>query len=202
MRKELYLLLSFVLLVAPRFANAQKNERNKSTINKSSFYIPKGLNIEYKNLYTGIYEIKKDAINKSDHLLLNNSICFTTYEDLGMGYRGYLYVYKPNTHNLVKDRQFKHNYLYSSAAIFIIDRRTNRIFAVDKPEWYDQKGTLITVASMYSINESLYNPLKNIYEKGDQLKNDILLTQFYYRSLVNNGKNGTILPDGWWKMKK
>jgi hypothetical protein len=70
MRKELYLLLSFVLLVAPRFANAQKNERNKSTINKSSFYIPKGLNIEYKNLYTGIYEIKKDAINKSDHSVL------------------------------------------------------------------------------------------------------------------------------------
>jgi len=175
-----------------------KNDSAFIIIDKTTYCIPKAESIDFKNSFPAIYEINKDSIKKSDGLDLHRFIYFTTYDDVGMGYRGYLYVFDTRKKILIKDRQFKHNYLYSSAAIFVIDRRTNKIFSIDKPGWYDKKNTAIVSASMYSIAGNKFKFFKNIYDScGDA--EDTSIIRFYRRSLMNNGKHGKVLPENWWK---
>lgn len=103
--------------------------------------------INYKNPFQAIYQINNSSIVKSYNLLLNNLVYFATCEDLGTGYRGYLYVLDIKKHKLIYDRSFKHNYLYSSVGIFIIDRHNKKVFSIGKPEWYEKKQTEFTAAA-------------------------------------------------------
>ena len=129
----------------------------------------------------------------------NNLIFFTTYYDVGMGYRGFLFVFDINKKRLVRDGDFKKNYLFSAQGVFFIDTVTNKIFTINKPDWYRHpKIGFTTSASMYAIRDDHFKYLKAIYEIGE-LYEDSSLTKFYQRSLSNNGKRGKIVPVSWQK---
>ena len=175
-----------------------KNDSLYIVADKKVYAIAKDTSINYKNPFAAIYQIGKDSITRSYSLVLNNLVYFTTYEDLGQGYRANLYVFDAKTHRLVYNQAFKHYYLYSSAAIFIIDRNNNKIFSIGKPGWYERKQTLVTSASMYSAYGSHFKFYKNIYEGGDKTDRTALM-KFYHHSLTNNAKRGLTLPENWWK---
>jgi len=165
---------------------------------KSIYCIKRDMTIDYKHSYAGIYEILGDSIKKSYSLAINNLIYFTTYADGSIGHKGYLYVFDRNKRTLVTDRDFKHNYLYSFWGMFIIDRKTNKIFSIN-PGWYDEKTVPVVAASMYAVKGAKFKFYKFIYQQFNNVQQDSNIVKFYHKSLVNNGKNGFMLPERWWK---
>lgn len=178
-------------------------ENNKYlTFDTLKFLIPKNININSSNVYSGIYEIKGNSFKRHKSLILNNHAFLTTSEDLGRGIRGYLYVFDIRNKSLIKDSTFKRNSLYSSAGIFIIDRNTHRIFSVDKPEWYDAKQENIIPASISYIKGNYFENLKNVYKVGDEVPTDTSLISFFNKSMATNSKDVFPLPNDWWKPNK
>ena len=178
-------------------------ENNKYlTFDTLKFLIPKDLNINSSNVYSGIYEIKGTSFKRHKSLIFNNHAFITTSKDLGRGIRGYLYVFDIRNKSLIKDSTFKRNSLYSSAGIFIIDRNTNRIFSVDKPEWYDAKQENIIPASISYIKGGYFENLKNVYKVGDEIPTDTSLVSFFNKSMATNSKDVLSLPSDWWKPNK
>lgn len=178
-------------------------ESNKYlTFDTLKFLIPKDLNIESSNVYSGIYDLKEKSFKRHKSLIFNNHAFLTTSEDLGKGIRGYLYVFDIRNKALIKDSTFKRNSLYSSAGIFIIDRKTNRIFSVDKPEWYDAKQQNIIPASISYIKGGYFENLKNVYMVGDEVPTDTALVSFFNKSMAANSKDVLPLPNDWWKSNK
>jgi hypothetical protein len=178
-------------------------ENNKYlTFDTLKFLIPKNLNINSSNVYSGIYEIKGNSFKRRKSLIFNNHAFLTTSEDLGKGIRGYLYVFDIRNRLLIRDSTFKRNSLYSSAGIFIIDRNTNRIFSVDKPEWYDAKQQNIIPASISYIKGNYFENLKNVYKVGDEVPTDTSLVSFFHKSMAANSKDVLPLPNDWWKPNK
>lgn len=178
-------------------------ENNKYlTFDTLKFLIPKNLNINSSNVYSGIYEIKGNSFRRHKSIIFNDHAFLTTSEDLGKGIRGYLYVFDNRTKSLVKDSTFKRNSLYSSAGIFIIDRNTNRIFSVDKPEWYDAKQENIIPASISVVKGGYFVNLKNVYKVGGEVPTDTSLVSFYNKAMATNSKDVLPLPNDWWKPNK
>ena len=128
---------------------------------------------------------------------MNNLIYFTTYGD-GIGHKGYLYVFDPNKKKLVREMEFKHNYLYSFWGMFVIDRKTNKIFSVN-PGWYDQQTVPIVAASMYSIKGGNFKLHKLVYDRLDHIQQDTTIVRFYHKSLADNAKHGLLFPKEGWK---
>jgi len=158
-------------------------------INKKSYCIPGDAGINYKHALPGIYQISNRSIKRNYGLFLNNKIYFTTYDDVGKGHRGYLYIFDMKNKSFINDKEFKRDYLYSSAGVFIIDTGMNRIFTINNPEWYDKNKTFSTCASMYSVSGKHYKFFRNIYETGEQT-DDSLLVKFFDKSLTNAERNG------------
>jgi len=175
-----------------------KDDSAYLTINKKTFILNNVAGIESKNSYPAICEILGDSLKRVDALVLGNYIYFTTYTDLGTGYRGFFYVYDIEKKQLIKDPDFKHSYLYSSIATFIIDKNTHKIFSVNKPNWFFKNGKWFVSACMYAIKGNKFNFYKNVYEYGEN-DDDNFLIKFYHKSLANNAKNGKTLPKNWWK---
>ena len=178
-----------------------KNDSICFMVNRKSFCLPKRAGIDYRHTFDGLYEINGARLKKSDCVILNHLIYFTTYDDVGRGHRGYLYVFDTKTKTLVKDSEFNRNFLYSAAGIFIIDKKTDKVFCVSKSGWFDRKQIAIVYASMYSIDGANFRVSRIVYEKSDDLESDTSVVNFYYKGLSNNAKGGIILPKDWWKEK-
>ncbi|MFB0493888.1 hypothetical protein ABID99_000125 [Mucilaginibacter sp. OAE612] len=178
-------------------------ENNKYlTFDTLKFLIPEDLNIDLSHVYSGIYEIKGNSFKRHKSLIFNNHAFLTTCEDLGKGIRAYLYVFDIRSKSLIKDSTFKRKFLYSSAGIFIVDRKTNRIFSVDKPEWYDAKEENIIPASISYIRGDYFENLKNVYKVGDEIPTDTSLVSFFNESMAASSKDVLLLPNDWWKPNK
>ena len=178
-------------------------ENNKYLIfDTLKFLIPKNLNIDSSNVYSGIYEVKGGSFKRYKSIIFNNHAFLSTSEDLGKGIRGYLYVFDIRNKSLVKDSTFKRNSLYSSAGIFMIDRNTDRIFSVDNPEWYDAKQQNIIPASISYIKGGYFEYLKNVYKVGNEVPTDTSLVTFFKQSMTTNSKVVLPLPNDWWKSNK
>jgi len=172
------------------------------TFDTLKFLIPKDVNINSGNVYSGIYEIKGNSFKRHKSLIFNRHVFLTTFEDLGMGIRSRLYVFDICNKSLIRDTAFNRYYLYSSAGIFIIDRSTQRIFSVDKPEWYDARQTSIITASISYIKGNHFENLKNVYKVGDEVTTDTSLVSFFTQSMAPESKDVLPLPDDWWKPGK
>ncbi|MGZ3753526.1 MAG: hypothetical protein ACXVAU_19730, partial [Mucilaginibacter sp.] len=155
-------------------------------INNKTYCIQKDTTISIKMPFAGIYEIKNDSIKRSRSMVLNNWRLFVTYEDVGFGYRGQLYVFDVKKKKLIRDAQFNRNYLYSARGIFIIDKsnHSNKIFAIDKPRYYEEKGRFITYADLYSIGPKKFNYIRSIPGVEELTESDSLIIKFYDKDLA------------------
>ena len=165
------------------------------------FPVPDSFNVTLTNVYNGIYEVKSNALVRRKVLISNNLAFFTTFEDLGKGIRAYLYAFDVSHKSFVRDSSFRRNYLYSAAGIFVIEPRTNRIFAVDKSEWYDAKQQNILPASIYEVRGGYYENIKNVYKVADEVPVDTALLSFFKNSAKVHGRGVFILPNNWSDVK-
>jgi hypothetical protein len=174
-----------------------KNDSICIVVDKKTYKMPRDTDIICDSSFAGIYEVGKDSIKKSRVLMHNNLIFFTTYYDVGMGNRGFLFVLDINKKRLVRDDNLKEKYLYSGVGVIFIDTVTNTIFTIEKPDWYEHpKIGFTTRASMYVIKGDRFKYLKQYYEVGE-LYEDSSLVKFYQKSLANNGKHGKTVPASW-----
>ena len=95
----------------------------------------------------------------------------------------------------------KHNYLYSSAGIFVIEPDSNKIFSVDREAWYDAKQKEIVPASLYVVREGNFKHIKNVYQFGNEVPGDTSLLSFFKNSITSDGGRAFMLPDSWWKTR-
>jgi len=150
--------------------------------------------------YKGILEVDPNGIvYKKQAVLFNDYVLFSTYEDLGQGYRGYLYAFRKSDGVLANEPELKRNYVYSSAGIFIIDNKTNKLFAINRPQWYDKKQLLITTVSMFSLESNKFKNNLNVYAEGTLTETDRSIADFFWKSLSDNAKRAQLLPDDWSK---
>jgi len=162
--------------------------------------IPDTTDITAENIYAGIYELKKGYLIRHKFLVAKNTLFLCTFDDVGMGYRAYLYVYDLTHRCFIRDPSFDQNYLYSSAGIFVIDRHT--IFVPGKSEWYDAKSEGIIPASLYAIRGRYFRFVKNVYEKGDRSPNDTTGLLSFVNASISEVSNKVLpLPSDWWKAK-
>jgi len=174
-----------------------KNDSICIVVDKKTYKMPRDTNIICDSSFAGIYEVGKDSIKKSRVLVRNNLIFFTTYYDVGMGNRAFLFVLDINKKRLVRDDNLKEKYLYSGVGVIFIDTVTNTIFTIEKPDWYEHpKIGFTTRASMYIIKGDRFKYVKQYYEVGE-LYEDSSLAKFYRRSLANNGRHGKTVPANW-----
>jgi hypothetical protein len=103
--------------------------------------------------------------------------------------------------SLMKDSEFHHDYLYSSAGIFFIDVKSNKLFVVGKPEWYDAKKENILPASLYIIKERMLVNEKNVYQVGSDIPSEANLLLFFKNSISSSSVGVFELPKNWWKTK-
>ena len=178
-------------------------ENNKYlTFDTVKVLIPKNLNIDSSNIYNGIYEISGNFFKRRKFLVFNNLAFLTTFEDLGIVSRSHLYVFDIKKKSFVRDSTFKRAYLVSTAAIFMVDRISNRIFIVGKPQLYDAKQEVIVPASLYSIKGGYFEYMKNVYKVGNEVPTDTSLVSFFNKSMATNSKDVLPLPNDWWKPNK
>lgn len=134
-------------------------------------------------------------------MVFNGYAMVTTFEDLGMGIRGYLYVFNTRNKLLIRDTAFQRAYLYSSAGIFIIDPVSEKIFSIDKPEWYDKKNEGIIPASIDCIKGPYFKDLRIVYKVGSEIPEDKALISFFKGAMDGDSREALGLPKDWWKTK-
>lgn len=100
-------------------------------VNDSFIMVPKKLVVNYDSVYAGIYFINKNDIKPTFSTRLNDFIYFTTYDNVGLGYRGYLYAFDLKTKLLINSESHNESYIQSSGGIFFLDKKY--IFSVAKP---------------------------------------------------------------------
>lgn len=164
------------------------------------FPIPKNVSLSSKNIFDGIYEISSNELIKKRAVIHHSFAFITTYENLGMGFSGYLYVFGRRNKTLVFDSEFKHNYLYSAGGIFIINQDGSKIFSVGKPEWYYAKGEEIIPASIVTIKNDHFVYLKNVYIAANEIPSINGLKFFFSKALAEDSTIHT-LPGDWWKVR-
>jgi len=165
------------------------------------FKMPGDVPISATNIYAGIYELKNDSIVRHKFLTTKNQAFLTTFEDLGFGIRGRLYVFDMVNKSLIRDSAFNHDYLYSSAGIFIIETKSSKIFVVGKPEWYEAKQENILPASLYVVKKGVFENEKNVYQVGSDIPSDTKLLSFFKNSILASGDGVLELPKNWWQTK-
>jgi hypothetical protein len=160
--------------------------------------MPTKVNIADSNIYAGIYELKADSLVRRKVLIVNNLVYLTCSEDVGTGIRAQLYVYDLAHKSLIIDSEFRRNSLYSSAGIVIFDRSTNKIFVVDKSEYYQKRGTFIIPAALYEIKGQYFKTLKIVYKVGEEIPGDTTALIPFYKSATSIGSTrALILPKDW-----
>jgi hypothetical protein len=172
------------------------------SLDTTKFILPDESNISAANIFNGIYEFREDSLIRHSFLITKNQAFITTSEDLGQGIRAYLYVFNLSDKSLITDTEFKRNYLYSSAGIFVIDPDSNRIFGVDKEAWYELKQSGIIPASLYTVHGKYFRNVKNVYMLGGEIPIDTSLVTFYKNSISNVSGRVSLLPDDWWKTER
>lgn len=165
------------------------------------FKMPGDVPISATNIYAGIYELKDDSIVRYKFLTTKSQAFLTTFEDLGFGIRGRLYVFDMVNKSLIRDSAFNHDYLYSSAGIFIIETKGSKIFVVGKPEWYEAKQENILPASLYVVKGGVFENEKNVYQVGSDIPSGMKLLSFFKNSISTPGNGVFELPRNWWQTK-
>lgn len=165
------------------------------------FKIPSDVPISATNIYAGVYELKDDSIVRHKLLTTKNHAFLTTFEDLGFGIRGRLYVFDIANKSLIRDSVFNHDYLYSSAGIFIIETGSSKILVVGKPEWYEAKQENILPAALYVVKRGVFINEKNVYQIGSDIPSDTTLLSFFKNSISASGNGVLELPKNWWQTK-
>jgi len=171
------------------------------TLDTTKFKLPDGVDITPSNIFNGIYEVRPDSLKKHKFLITEKLAFLTTFQDVGFGYRGYLYVFDLASKSLIRDTELKHDYLYSSVGIFVIDPANNKIFAVDKGAWFDAKQASIVPASLYTVKDGDFKFIKNVYQFASDVPADTALLSFFKNSVSAHSDRVFSLPDDWWKTK-
>jgi hypothetical protein len=162
--------------------------------------IPDSDCVTRNNIYAGIYELNGDKMVRRKYLVTNKLLFLCTFDDVGMGYRARLFVYNLTQKRFIQDTSFDHEYLFSSAGMFVVDG--NRIFVPGKSEWYDAKKEAISPASLYLVKNRYFQFVQNVYEKGDRSPNDTTgLFSFFKASISRKTNKVFSLPSDWWKVK-
>lgn len=152
-------------------------------VNKQQVKIFRDSGINYQNPYEGIYIIDKDTIVRRFSVLKGSFLYFTIYEDLGMGYRAYLFVYDMNKKVLIKNPSRKVNNIFSSTAVFFIE--DTRVISVNRPTWNDKLGTWNTKAGIYRITGDKFVFEKEVEEPGEKLMDDVsTVIDFHHKVLM------------------
>jgi hypothetical protein len=181
-----------------------EGETKSILIDTLRFKLPDSVNISTANLYNGIYAFTSDSLERHTHQVARNLVFLTTFEDLGQGYRTYLYAFDIANKSLIRDPVFEHDYLYSSAGIIVIDPRGDRIFTIGKSALYEKKGKIITAGSLYGVKGKYFNFIKNVYEigeLGDDMPSNTAVVAFYKSAIATHSKSVFPLPEDWWKTK-
>lgn len=151
-------------------------------VNGQRIKIFKDSSINYNNPYNGIYTINKDKIVRRFSMLEGSLLYFTTYEDLGTGYRAYLFVYDMSKKKLIKNSFRKVNNVYSSAAVFFVEG--TKVISIDRPTWNDRLGVWKTKAGIYRIIGNSFVFEKEIEEPGEKLMDDSSTVINFHRKIV------------------
>lgn len=141
------------------------------------------------NIYDGIYTLSADSLQRRKFLKADNLVFFTTFEDLGMGLRSHLYVYDLVGKRFIRDTSFSRNYLYSSAAIIVLDTANDRMLTVSKEIWDDTKDDLFVHALFYDVNGRYFRFLKDVSEIRNNVPEDTALVSFIQRTLTVSNPN-------------
>jgi len=153
-------------------------------------------NIEVADLYDGIYTLIADSLHRQKFLVRKNLAYFTTFQDLGMGLRSHLYVYDLAGKRFIRDTSFGRNYLYSSAAIMVLDTANDRMLAVSKQTWDETKDDLFVHALFYDVNGRYFRFLKDVSEIRNNVPEDTALVSFIHRplSVSKTNKSPSLTP--------
>jgi hypothetical protein len=165
------------------------------------FKIPGDIAISATNIYAGVYELKDDSFVRHKFLTTKKLIFLTTFEDLGFGIRGRLYVFDIANRSLIRDSVFNHDYLYSSAGIFIIETESSKVFVVGKPEWYEARQESILPAGLFVVKRGMFKNEKNIYQVGSDIPSGTKLLSFFKNAISVSGNGVLELPKNWWQTK-
>ena len=155
-----------------------KNDSACVIVHNKILCIPKDYNIDLTKTFPGICQIKNDSIRKSNWLVLGDLVFIAINEDTDRGYTD-LYVIDTKTQTLVKDNEFKRDYL-SGFGIFIING--NKIFTMNKI-YFDEKTNIRASGSLFSINNDRFNYIKSRVEKNEIGYDDTSIVNFYRKSL-------------------
>jgi hypothetical protein len=147
-------------------------------VHNKTLCIPKDYHIDLTKTFPGICQIKNDSIRKSSWLILGNLVFIAINEDTGRGYTD-LYVIDTKTKTLVKDKEFKRDYL-SGFGIFIING--NKIFIMNKI-FFDNETNIRASGSLFSINNDRFSYIKSRVEKNEIGYDDISIVNFYRKPL-------------------
>jgi hypothetical protein len=85
--------------------------------------VAKKLVTGYDNVYNGIYQIHSDSITRKFSTEINGISYFTAYENVGMGYRGFLYAFDLERKKLLTSDSTKDDYVFSSGGMFFLNNR-------------------------------------------------------------------------------
>lgn len=155
-----------------------KNDSACVIVHNKTLCIPKDYHIDLAKTFPGICQIKNDSIKKSSWLFLGDLVFIAINEDTGRGYTD-LYVIDTKTQTLVKDNEFKRDYL-SGFGIFIING--NKIFTMNKI-YFDEKTTIRASGSLFSINNDRFSYIKSRVEKNEINYDDTSIVNFYRKPL-------------------
>ena len=134
------------------------------------------------NCYKGIYSVKNSSLTKTYCLQIDDLICFTTYSDVGTGFRGKLYIFNTKLNKFLLNVENKNTYIFSSAGIFFIDK--NYVSSFDKSYYSQSKNSLITTVEIYKIFDDNFKYNKFVYEKGDFTYENSSIMHFYNKNLI------------------
>jgi hypothetical protein len=175
-----------------------KNNIKSISFDTVTLEVPIQANITPENLYDGIYEFQSDSLTRRKIIILNNLAFITTFEDLGTGYRSFLYVFDVDRKIFIRDSSFNRDYLYSTGGVFVIDANKGKIFQIDKSTSFVAKNEMITPASFYEVKGKYFDFEKSIYRDGELgigMPADTAILIFYKNATTGIGVH--LLPNDW-----
>jgi len=147
-------------------------------VNDGFIVIPKGQIANPDSAYLGIYNIEAGAVNQTFSKLVDNKLFFTLQDNVGTGYRGYLYAFDLKQKKFITGSPARNNYVYSTGGIFFLDR--NHIFSVGKPNHVTPEDPFTTATGIYKIVNDRFRYLRYIDVNGEMTDDDTSIVKLYH----------------------
>jgi hypothetical protein len=135
----------------------------------------------YDSVYSGIYQIDNDSIHSMFSTQINDILYFTTFENVGMGYRGFLYAFDLKKREFVKSNSTQHDYVFSSGGIFFLNKQY--IFDVCKPGHQNPEDPFKTAVEIYRIRRNKFHYLTYITSNGEMIHDDTSIAKLYHKAI-------------------